>query len=239
MPVRGSTLNTECSTTPRFPPSLRRSRRTAAQGKVKSSPAGDGWSGQRRRARETPARRGPGSGSRSAEAPLLHPAVPAGGRDALAQSPAGPGAPGRSAEPRGTPGERRENSSHLTAAEELREGSCSCLGFPNCKQPATETTLLAERSCTHRDPEVGERGGRTAFLGTRSAPWPRLLPIGPPSAYRGRGKGRAVGPGFSRRPAVSVVTAGREPVRRRRGLPRACCAPGNGVFWKPLYRPGC
>lgn len=93
MPVRGSTLNTECSTTPRFPPSPRRSRRTAARGKVKSSPAGDGWSGQRRRARETPARRGPGSGSRSAEPPAPAPGRARGWAGRARTKPRRPGRP--------------------------------------------------------------------------------------------------------------------------------------------------
>lgn len=42
-------------------------------------------------------------------------------------------------------GREKGKSSHLTGAEELGEAGV-CLGFPNCKQPATETTLLALRS---------------------------------------------------------------------------------------------
>ena len=100
----------------------------------------------------------------AAPSPLSEPggaqlSLPASGRERLAQSPTVPGVQRIC---RGTPrgsrtlrsqrtrmetarGERKRNSSHLTGAEELG-GAGVCLGFPNCKQPATETTLLAQRS---------------------------------------------------------------------------------------------
>ncbi|XP_070626288.1 uncharacterized protein [Bos indicus] len=81
---------------------------------------------------------------------------------------------------------REENKQQPPQGSGRTRRSWSCLGFPNCKLPATETTLLAVRSL--QAPRPGSRGARrwerlprdTA----RPRPVPPASPIGPKSTNR-------------------------------------------------------
>lgn len=122
-------------------------------------------------------------------------AQPKGGREPLAQSRAGPGAlRGLSVGHRGVRAPSAQQHPNGAGQEEKKQqpphesgrtrGSWSCLGFPNCKLPATETTLPAVRSLQAPRPGSREPGSGNAFPGTLLAPVPPHLLADRPEVHQ-------------------------------------------------------
>lgn len=111
---------------------------------------------------------------------------------------------------------REENKQQPPQGSGRTRRSWSCLGFPNCKLPATETTLLAVRSL--QAPRPGSRGARRWERLPRDTARPRSAPpaspIGPKSTNRDLWKNDAP----------------RGPVARARRLETPDSCPDNGYL---------